>query len=194
MKQSRREYYRVPDTVVLTYRKATPDSLSIDLEREVAELSDGLGLFLSYASLSTDARYLNGQLRAQMPSAARTCDVLEAKMDILAAIILKREFGDKEHPTHDVNLGGGGIEFVSDEHLAPGTTLLLRIILLPDYRTILAGARVLRDRVVKKQHAIAAEFIYISDCHREQLIKHVLKRDSQQLRARSHLHPSSSST
>ncbi len=99
----------------------------------------------------------------------------------------KTPFDDLSY--YDLNLGGNGIGFVTDERIEPGTILELHIVLLPGYSYVYCFSRVLECKELADSDGggkfrIASEFILIMEEDQEKLIQHNFKQQSLALRNR----------
>lgn len=99
----------------------------------------------------------------------------------------KTPFDDLSY--HDLNLGGNGIGFVTDEKVDPGTILEFHIVLLPDYSYVYCFGKVidckeLADSDGGGKFRIASEFVLIMEEDQEKLIQHNFKQQSLALRNR----------
>lgn len=89
-----------------------------------------------------------------------------------------------------VNLSGGGLAFAAAEALAEGSVLALDLILLPGCRLIQAYGRVVDCRAgappcsAADQSCVAVDFLLIDEDDREALVRHVLRRQAENLRLR----------
>ena len=85
----------------------------------------------------------------------------------------------------DVNLSGGGVGFVSDREFATGDQLAIKMI-LPPFMMIQAVVKVIRSipQAECQGFAIATEFVDLKADDQEQLIRHILQTQAEQLRAR----------
>ena len=99
----------------------------------------------------------------------------------------KTPFDDLSY--HDLNLGGNGIGFVTDEKIDVGTILELHIVLLPDYSYVYCFGKVLDSKKLADSAGgitfrNACEFILIMEEDKEKLIQHNFKQQSLALRNR----------
>lgn len=189
MNASRRSFFRVCDTVAITYRRVDAAQIERQLRQLEQDPADRFSLFVIYSNLSEQTRQFNRVIRHELPSVARYCDALERKLDVLAQVLVAHENGGGERHTHDVNISGGGVEFHSEEELDVDEALLLRMAFPPAGPMIIAGGRIVRSTPVpgsrSGMRAVAVEFTHIREQHREAIIRHVLRRQATGLRAQS---------
>ncbi|MEA3548567.1 MAG: PilZ domain-containing protein [Thermodesulfobacteriota bacterium] len=99
----------------------------------------------------------------------------------------KTPFDDLSY--HDLNLGGNGIGFVTDERIESGTILELHIVLLPDYSYVYCFSKVIECKELSDSDGgggfrVASEFVLIMEEDQEKLIQHNFKQQSLALRNR----------
>lgn len=186
---NRRSYFRIDDSVLLTYRQVPEEELLESLSNLEETVGDAFILAASFANISRATRPLNRQARRELPAVANYLNVLERKIDILARIILTQQMGVEEEQTSEVNLSAGGLEFQAGEPLPVDSTLEIRLVVFPSRIGILAGGRVLRCESGNNEHdpvsyTIALEFTHLRESDRQLIIKHMLNKQSMQLRQR----------
>ncbi len=184
--QDRRSFYRIDDSVVLTYRQVAEAELAETVHAPPGDLQDAFTLASTFAGISHETRLLRNQVRSEAPAIARYLEALDRKLDILSQVLLIQEVGPHEERTLAVNLSAGGMEFEAREPLVVDTWLELRFVLLPSRTGILAGGRVIRSDALESRDAfrLAVEFSHIRESDRQLLVKHVLGRQSERLRQR----------
>jgi c-di-GMP-binding flagellar brake protein YcgR len=182
----RRNYFRIDDHVVMSYRPVPTEELPEALQALGQTLKDSGTLTTTFADISQRTVFLKKQIRQESPALADYLDILEDKLGMLARALLLRDMGVNEEATLVVNLSAGGIEFHTDEPLAPGTTLEMQFIVFPSRHGILTGGKVIRcepDADSNPAHyKVAVEFAFIRETDRQLIMKHVLGRQSSQLR------------
>lgn len=186
---NRRSYFRIDDSVLLTYRQVPEEELLESLSNLEETVGDAFILAASFANISRTTRPLNRQIRLELPAVANYLNVLERKIDILARIILTQQMGIEEEQTSEVNLSAGGLEFQAGEPLPVDSTLEIKLIVFPSRIGILAGGKVLRcessnNNPDPASYTIAVEFTHLRESDRQLIIKHMLNKQSMQLRQR----------
>lgn len=185
--EQRRRYYRVDDEVVLQYREV-PDEDAERLPALLAErFPDSFTLGARFASLNQQLRPLLKEIESDSPAVAKYLVAIDEKLDLLAQVLLARDTDLIDQPTRLVNLSAGGLAFFTDQALAPGAVLELRIILFPSFTGLLSYGRVAycRDQGAGEYRwRVAVEFLSMGEEERDLIVKHVLRKDAAQLLTR----------
>lgn len=186
-RSNRRSYFRIDDSVLLTYRQVAEEELLESLNNLEETLGESFILAATFANISRTTKPLNRQVRLEFPAIANYLKVLERKLDILARIMLSQQMGVEEEQTREINLSAGGLEFEASEPLQMGSMLEIKLIVFPSHIGILAGGKVLRCESSNTDPApaayrIAVEFTHLRDSDQQLIIKHLLNKQSIQLR------------
>jgi len=185
-RQDRRRYFRINDWVGLSYR-------ALD-QRELVACSDADNVQISSAQvIETIDRELAAALNVlwqSNPSAANVIGLLNKKLDFIAAELELDYFGGGliKHQQTQVNLSACGIAFECDERFDVGVVLELNLLLKPVNSTIkLRGCVNACDRVAAgsgKPYLLRIDFLDTDTHVREELIQHIVRRQSMQLSER----------
>lgn len=181
-RQDRRRYFRINDWVGLSYR-------ALD-QRELVARSDADNVQISSAqiieSIDRELATALNILWQSNPSAANVIGLLNKKLDFIAAELELDYLGDdliKREQTQ-VNISACGIAFECDERFDVGVVLELNLLLKPVNSTIkLRGCVNACDRVVGsgKAYLLRIDFLDTDTHVREELIQHIVRRQSMQL-------------
>lgn len=187
---NRRNYFRIDDNVVMTYRQISDEELPHILNSVTKVTNNGTTLTATFAEISQKTGYLKKAIRRQSRALADYLESIEDKLDMLARALMLRDMGISEEDTHAVNLSAGGIEFHSDERVRVGSMLELKFVVFPSRRGILAAGHVIRCQADVPEspayYTVAIEFDFIREADRQIIAKHVLSKQSSQLRRRSY--------
>lgn len=187
--EEKRRFFRVNDTINLIHRV-------ID-ENRVKEHSYTSQDVLGSCSLSAALGILNRELAELGPRLERRdpewfeyLKVMDAKINLIAQALDNREHEFTEHDEQEVTLSAAGLAFTCDHPLAVGTYLELRMLLTSCLAVIVAYARVAQCKDISRDNpnqpfAICVEYINMNEEDRELLIKHVIRKQMQQLRDRN---------
>ena len=182
--EERRRYFRVEDKIELAFRVLNEDDQYDPILSQQQALSE------SYAELENQIQLANQNVIKKWPEAAGLFDLLNRKINLMM-----RASGDFGSATGDlpfkqaVNLSACGIAFCSNEPLALGTRLLLRMKLKPGNHSIavisfVMGCDISKDETQPDAFLVRADFSGISDDHQELLIQHVMLCQTRHLRER----------
>ncbi len=181
-RQDRRRYFRINDWVGLSYR-------ALD-QRELVARSDADNVQISSAqiieSIDRELAAALNILWQSNPSAANVIGLLNKKLDFIAAELELDYLGDDliKHEQTQVNISACGIAFECDERFDVGVVLELNLLLKPVNSTIkLRGCVNACDRVVGsgKSYLLRIDFLDTDTHVREELIQHIVRRQSMQL-------------
>ncbi len=120
-----------------------------------------------------------------------TClELLNKKIDILVdqVSVLQEAQGEfADVPVRRCEISANGIKFVSGQTLETGTKLHLRLLLVTDsfyFEALGEIVRVQSDPEQTGKHEIAIQYKGIRESDRDRLIKHLLNRQSETIRAK----------
>lgn len=186
----RRRYFRIDDTIRLTYRTVSQE----ELEKGARQLEEGVvEQFTVMSSLTT----LNTQMAVHMrriqnkdPDVALYLKALDQKIEILAQAVVSQETALLTQHGQPVNLSAGGMSLDVVEPVTPGQMLELKMLLLPSFTGLVTYAEVIRcddspeeARAAGFKQRLHLEFVHMREQDQDLLIKHILRRQGDQLRA-----------
>jgi c-di-GMP-binding flagellar brake protein YcgR len=187
--EDRRRFFRIDDAVRLSYRVLDP----AELAERVARLSEGLGgSFALMASLSAITHRMSVSLRRieqHNSDVAAYLRALDQKIDTVARALLLHDAEVPAMSEEPVSLSAGGLAIVAPQCLPVGTSLEIRLLLLPAMAGILAFAGVVECTELPLEagrppgsQLMRVDFTHIRDEDRDLLIKHMLRRQGEHLR------------
>lgn len=187
--ENRRRFFRIDDTVRLSYRAVDP----AELAEEVGRLNDGLGgSFALMATLAAITQRNSVHLRRieqQSGDLGHYLRALDQKIDAVARALLLQDAELPAKTEEPVNLSAGGLAIPVRDCLPAGTPLEIRLLLLPSLAGILAFGAVVDcgPPPAGSEHPagmqlMRVDFTHIRDEDRDLLIKHMLRRQGEQLR------------
>jgi hypothetical protein len=188
VEQDRREYFRVDDTVSLSFQLVPESKLQARLDC----LDKGLdGEFTVMANLAVISQEMSGTLRkieGESPDTARYLKSLDNKIDLLGRAFVAWSSDLSDQPVNNVNLSASGIAFQTPEPIAVGAHMELKL-LLPSYTGLLIFGEVVACEKVNDPPGdapfrVRVNFTHLREKDRDLLIRHVLKRQSEMLRKR----------
>ncbi|KXJ49944.1 MAG: pilus assembly protein PilZ [Cycloclasticus sp. Phe_18] len=178
--QERRRFFRIDDELALSYRVIHSDELNVD-ESITAEDTP--------ASLANELEKMNEVSRIhfrhvekESPEVARYFSFIEAKINLLAHHIMMGSEDLFVKTTQPVNLSGSGVSFTTDSELNVGGCVEVKFILRPSLASIKSLAKVVSCRPSDEKFTMAVEFTQLSDDDRDLLIRHVVKKQMNDIR------------
>ena len=176
----RREYYRIDDTIALEFTQLSgAEALASDA------LHDSSPLFnlLSELHLSDfEAQHLLRQLSDKDRTLAAFLRAQNKRLDLLSAVVAQTLLGEVGQPL-PVVLSEGGIEFAQATHIAPGTRVKVKMVLMPRAHGLLLRGKVTHcDPCPEGGFEVGTDFIDMTDAQRQLLARYILQRQQQQRR------------
>ncbi len=175
----RRRFFRITDTLGVTYRVLDHESEPLDAK---AAAVDALQLIASYnETIEASMNALRGT-----PAIVDAIDALNKKLDcILAQLELDNLMTKKvAHNVKEVNISAFGMAFMIDESLSSDTLLHLDLVFKPENLHVMAKAKVIDcDLYQDDAYYLRVEFLEMSQADQERLIQHIVQRQGILLRS-----------
>ena len=189
MSDERREYFRIDDEVTLEMRVISEVEMEEVLSRISDEVPDRFTTAASFASTSRQMRGLLHNLSQSSPDLSLCLQTLDKKLNLLAQLLVAESIDDSGKGMRQVSLSAGGLAFNHDQELRVGDLLETRLVLFPSLTGVLTVSRVVQCERSKEPLGgmtwrVAVEYQFIRESDRDLLVKHILDRQTEQLRAR----------
>ena len=186
VEQDRREYFRVDDSVSLSFQVVPESSLQAKLERLDKGLDDKFTVMANLAVISQEMAGTLRKIEGESPDTARYLKSLDKKIDLMGSAFAAWSSDLSDQPVDTVNLSAGGIAFHTPEPIAVGADIELKL-LLPSFTGLLIyGEVVACDKVnappEDAPYQARVNFTHLREKDRDLLIRHILKRQSEMLR------------
>lgn len=186
----RRQFFRIDDTVRLCIRPLNPQQLA----QGVADLEGSGGAdFTVLSSLAAISAKMGASLRrieARDPDLAAYLRALDHKLEILGRAFLTQESELVTQQAQPVNLSAGGVSLNAKDALPEGQALEIRMLLFPSFTGVLGYGEVVDCAPLgagegsEYRYQLRVAFTHLREPDREALIRHVLQRQSEELRER----------
>ncbi|MDT4328581.1 PilZ domain-containing protein [Methylomonas sp. MED-D] len=182
----KRRYFRVNDTINLLHKVIDKNHVKV-----LSHVSDDVLSNCSLASalevLNQEARLLAPRLERRDPDLFEYLKLLDTKINLIAQVLTSQSEQFSEHDTREVSLSATGLAFSNETPVSEGEVLELRMLLTSCMAVIVAYARVVHCKDIsadnpERPYAVCVEYINMKEDDRELLIKHVVKKQLQQLR------------
>jgi c-di-GMP-binding flagellar brake protein YcgR len=188
MSDERREYFRIEDEIALDYRLISDAEADELVERMRSRLVDRFTAASSFAATTRQMAHVIHKVQTQSPELARCLQAIDQKLNMIAQLFVSEEMQLNEQPTREVNLSAGGVAFRAQHELRVGSMLELRMVLFPSLVGILTISRVIHCERVNDSNAqfpwqVAVEYEHLREADRELLVRHIMSKETQQLRA-----------
>jgi len=183
----RRSFFRIDDEVNLIYKKI--DQQAIYAASMVTEdLLSSCSLVSTLDVLDQESRLIMHRIEKNEPEIAEYLKVMDSKISILAQAVMMQDKEFSENNLRNANISATGLAFEVDEPVNEGDFLEIKLLLTSCLSIIVIYGKVVyckentQQRADARPYHIAIEYINLKEQDREVLIKHVVKRQMQQIR------------
>jgi len=185
MPEDRRRFFRIDDAVNLYYR--------IVDEQTVVAASNTSDDVLSSCSLITALDVLGQESRAVMyriekkdSEVAEYLKLMDSKINLVAQALLQQGNDMSESTVCNTNLSASGLAIEVDSEIEKGKFIEVKLFLSSCVSVILLYGKVVyckqNSQTDSSSYQIGVDYINLKDDDREILIKHIVKRQMQQIR------------
>jgi len=185
MPEDRRRFFRIDDAVNLYYR--------IVDEQTVVAASNTSDDVLSSCSLITALDVLGQESRAVMyriekkdSEVAEYLKLMDSKINLVAQALLQQGNDMSESTVCNTNLSASGLAIEVDSEIEKGKFIEVKLFLSSCVSVILLYGKVVyckqNSETDSSNYQIGVDYINLKDDDREILIKHIVKRQMQQIR------------
>jgi hypothetical protein len=185
----RRNFFRLDDTVRLTLRVVPTDELEDCLDRLDHGLAGNFTVMSGIASISAEMTLGLRRIEKRDPELAAYLRAVDRKIELIGRALIAHEPELSAEQAVPVNLSAGGMCIGVDQAFAPGSLIEVRMLLLPSLSGLVIYGNVVESSAVAAEqtggrfgHLTRIEFTHIREQDRELLIRHLLRRQSAQLR------------
>jgi len=195
VEQERREYFRVDDSVSLSFQVVPESSLQDRLEHLDKGLDDEFTVMANLAVISQEMAGTLRKIEGESPETARYLKALDNKIDLMGRAFVAWSSDLSDQPVDTVNLSASGIAFQTPEPIAVGADIELKL-LLPSFTGLLIYGEVVACEKVDAPapYRVRVNFTHLREKDRDLLIRHILKRQSEMLRRRREQQDSATDT
>jgi hypothetical protein len=184
----RRSFFRVDDSVSLSFQLITKQEMEDKIEREDLEPEGSFTVMSNIASINQNMAGIMHRIEGGEPDIAAYLKAINSKIDIIGKALLAKESDLVEHPAQPVNLSASGMAFYAPEPVTKGSILELRLLLMPSFTGIVTFGEVVGCDSVQDSdgysNLIRLNYINMVEKDRDLLIRHVIKRQGEFLKKR----------
>jgi len=189
--KERRSFFRIDDTVRLSLRRIPPEELQTRLERQEHDLAGNFTVLSSLAAITAQTSAGLRRIENRDQDLAAYLRAIDQKIEVIGRAFIAAEPELVAETAVPVNLSAGGMCAGIEERYEPGTDIEIRMLLFPSFTGLMIYGTVVECRPAHGeelsagyQHLARIEFSHIREQDRELLIRHLLRRQSDQLRDR----------
>ncbi len=182
----RRRFFRIDDTLRIFYKKIPENQLQGSKVPGMNAFGD-CSLATALDMMTQESQVSLHRLERSDPDVAEYLKVLNNKIDLVARAVLMQKMELSEQKTRNVNMSASGIAFDSEELIQPGVCLEIKMLLASSMAVIITYGTVVRceknaDMNKEYPYIVGVDYYNMPEQDRELLIKHVVKRQIQQIR------------
>lgn len=185
----RRSFFRIDDTVRLSVARVPPEELDSRLERLDHDLAGNFTVMSSLAAITAQMTAGLRRIENRDPDLAAYLRAIDQKIEVIGRAFIAQEPELSAQKGVPVNLSAGGMCAGVDERYETGDTVEIRMLLFPSFTGLMIYGTVVECSPVDDEadhghfrHLARIEFTHIREQDRELLIRHLLRRQSAQLR------------
>jgi len=189
----RRSFFRIDDTVRLSLARVPGDELAERLDRLEQDLAGNFTVMSSLSAITAQMTVGLRRIENRDPDLAAYLRAIDQKIEVIGRAFIAQEpeiVGEHAVP---VNLSAGGMCVGTQDRFERGDSLEIRMLLFPSFNGLMIYGSVIDVEQPTAEHGeeasqfgqlVRIEFTHIREQDRELLIRHLLRRQSDQLRDR----------
>jgi len=181
----RRQYYRINDNIIFNYRIVQKEN---DVSEQNKKVSAAFEMIELFGQMNQQMRVTLGRIGEKSADIASYLKSLDSKIELLAEMNLFKEDQSILKARQEVNLGAGGLSFMTEEPLENGMLLAIDIILSTDLTCLHLTGQVVKvtdEKNSKPPYNISIAFTDITDFEEDKIIKHIMHLQSERLRTKT---------
>jgi len=179
----RREYYRLDETLMMNYSIIATGTQ--DNDEELAN-QQAMTLIHEFSTMTQQIKMSLGRMNNRSPEITSCFKILDAKINLLAQTVL---YQDKSNSLirNKANISAGGMSFSVNKDIPANTELMLQLVLPPELNIINVRAKVITCNKKESEnlpYIVSTKFIETNDVTEDIIVRHIMHRQSDQLRAK----------
>lgn len=185
--EERREYFRIDDSIRVSYTVIDPQSVPTDIDERVH--NDRFSVMTRLQAISQHLSAAFHRIEQKEPDVADYLKALDEKINLLGQSFLTEEKDLLGQPNRSVNLSAGGLAMDVAESLTVGDRVEIKLLLLPSYTGVLAYGEVVGvdanpESEPDYPYHVRINFSHIRGSDQDALIRHIMRRQGEMLRHR----------
>ena len=186
----RREFFRIDDSIRVSVRRV--DQAEMDAHNgHPGDHASGFNALASLAAISSQSAAILRRIDERSPDIAAYLRVLDEKIELIGRVVVSQQSEALAPTQSPVNLSAGGLGVDVDEPYETGELVEVRMLLHPSFTGLATYGTVLgcdaNDDSAPGKYHLRVTFDNMSEPDRDVLVRHILRRQSEQLRANRHL-------
>jgi len=184
--EDKRRFFRITDEINLFY-KIVDEQTVVSASKVTDDLLSNCSLVTALDVLNQESRLIMFRVEKNNPEIAEYLKVIDSKIGLLAQAIMRQGNDFPESNMRNANISASGLAFESDNPIKEGEFLEIKLLLTSSLAVIVIYGQVIYCREDSEDnesmpYQIGIDYINLNEQDREVLIKHVVKRQMQQIR------------
>jgi c-di-GMP-binding flagellar brake protein YcgR len=184
--ENRRRFFRIDDKVNLQY-KIVDEQAALNTNKVNNELLNSSSIVTALDELNQEAKLVMLRVKKIQPEVAEYLKILDSKIDLVAQETIRQSNNLLEKNIRNANISATGLAFENSEEIKEGELLKIKLLLTSCSAVIIIYGQVIYCRNADTKddsmpYLIGLDYVNINEQDREILIKHVVKRQMQQIR------------
>ena len=188
IEDERRRFFRIEDLVHLTFRVIDETELAYKTDLLEKGLVEQFMITSSLAAVTADMSATLRKIEVNDPDVANYLKSLDQKIDMIGRAFMVDEVNTQDNRVNAVNLSASGIAFHHEKEIPIGTTLEIKMMLMPSNAGVLTFGKVIGNEPVEGINGtdiqVRVDFTHLREEDRDLLIRHVIRKQGDMLRDR----------
>lgn len=183
---NRRRFFRIDDEVNLQY-KIVDAQIALNDNKENTESLSSCSIVTTLDRLSEEAKLIMLRVRKIQPEVAEYLKILDTKIDLISQEAIRQHNNLAEENIRNANISATGLAFENNVEIEKGELLEIKLLLTSFSTVIVVYGQVIYCKNVDTEddtmpYLVGIDYVNINEQDREILIKHVVKKQMQQIR------------
>jgi hypothetical protein len=184
--EERRRFFRIDDAINLYY-KVVDEQAVIAASKMSDDLLSNCSLVTALDMLDQESRLIMHRVERNDPEIAEYLKVIDSKISLLAQAVMRQGTDFSKSNLCQTNISASGLSIEIDHPIEEGAFLEIKLLLTSCIAVILVFGQVVYCKKNTREGAsmpyqVGIDYINLNDQDREVLIKHIVKRQMQQIR------------
>ena len=184
--KERRRFFRIDDAINLYY-KVVDEQDVIAASKMSDDVLSNCSLVTALDMLDQESRMLMFRVEKNEPEIAEYLKIMDSKINLLAQAVMRQGNDFSESNMFNTNISASGLAIEIEHSIGVGEYLEIKLLLTSCIAVILVYGRVVYCKENNQNNAsmpyqVGIDYINLNDQDREVLIKHIVKRQMQQIR------------
>ena len=171
--------FHLDDDIYLDYQQLGPDELAPAWRHDTSHICEEL---IHLREISLQSGHILANIRKQHHDIGNYLSLLDKKIEILSQLAGTIALGGEINPTHRVTMSADELHFDAEEAMAQDTPLRLKVVLFPSHLCLHLQSTVSSCERLDEGYRIGVKFEGLGETEHEALIRHLLEKQSAQLR------------